>query len=133
MAEVWGTDLMKGYGSVVAYPGADLDIRDREFMVFVGPSGSGKSTLLRCFAGLGPIARVSRCCLRCPTSAPWSPASREPRLSCAVRPLSLPLVLIRQPRGTVKKFPVGRTTLPDTAGRYRLMFLIFNHIHINWH
>ena len=56
MAEVRVTNLNKSYGSVVALHGIDLDIRDGEFMVFVGPSGSGKSTLLRCIAGLEPIA-----------------------------------------------------------------------------
>ena len=32
--------------------GIDLEILDKEFMVFVGPSGCGKSTLLRLIAGL---------------------------------------------------------------------------------
>ena len=36
----------------VIIPGADLDIGDGEFVVFVGPSGCGKSTLLRLIAGL---------------------------------------------------------------------------------
>ncbi len=31
--------------------GVDLDIADREFVVFVGPSGCGKSSLLRMIAG----------------------------------------------------------------------------------
>ncbi|MCQ8239701.1 ABC transporter ATP-binding protein [Rhizosaccharibacter radicis] len=35
--------------------GIDLDIADREFVVFVGPSGCGKSTLLRMIAGLEDI------------------------------------------------------------------------------
>jgi len=30
--------------------GVDLDVNDREFVVFVGPSGCGKSTLLRMIA-----------------------------------------------------------------------------------
>ncbi|WPJ96462.1 ABC transporter ATP-binding protein [Coraliomargarita algicola] len=33
----------------------DLEIRDKEFMVFVGPSGCGKSTTLRMIAGLEEI------------------------------------------------------------------------------
>ncbi len=45
------------------YPGADaptisnanLDIKDKEFIVLVGPSGCGKSTLLRMIAGLEEI------------------------------------------------------------------------------
>jgi len=35
--------------------GVDLDVGDREFVVFVGPSGCGKSTLLRMIAGLEEI------------------------------------------------------------------------------
>ena len=30
----------------------NLEIRDREFIIFVGPSGCGKSTTLRMIAGL---------------------------------------------------------------------------------
>lgn len=42
----------KAFGDVVIIPGADLEIHDGEFVVFVGPSGCGKSTLLRLIAGL---------------------------------------------------------------------------------
>ena len=35
----------------------DLQIRDKEFMVFVGPSGCGKTTTLRMIAGLEAITR----------------------------------------------------------------------------
>ncbi len=38
-----------------AVHGVDLDVRDGEFMVFVGPSGCAKSTLLRMIAGLESI------------------------------------------------------------------------------
>ncbi len=38
-----------------AVHGIDLDIRDGEFMVFVGPSGCAKSTTLRMIAGLEDI------------------------------------------------------------------------------
>ncbi|MEN4373526.1 ATP-binding cassette domain-containing protein, partial [Streptococcus pyogenes] len=34
----------------------DLDIKDKEFIVFVGPSGCGKSTTLRMIAGLEDIS-----------------------------------------------------------------------------
>ena len=33
----------------------NLDIKDKEFIVFVGPSGCGKSTTLRMIAGLEDI------------------------------------------------------------------------------
>ena len=34
----------------------NLEIKDREFVVFVGPSGCGKSTTLRMIAGLEDIS-----------------------------------------------------------------------------
>ncbi|MCX7579909.1 ATP-binding cassette domain-containing protein, partial [Leuconostoc falkenbergense] len=34
----------------------NLQIHDKEFIVFVGPSGSGKSTVLRMIAGLEEIS-----------------------------------------------------------------------------
>jgi multiple sugar transport system ATP-binding protein len=45
-------NVRKVFGDAVIIPGADLEIRDGEFIVFVGPSGCGKSTLLRLIAGL---------------------------------------------------------------------------------
>ncbi len=48
-------NLKKAYGPVEVIKGVDLDIADREFVVFVGPSGCGKSTLLRMIAGLEEI------------------------------------------------------------------------------
>jgi multiple sugar transport system ATP-binding protein len=47
--------LCKSYGDVEVIKGVDLDINDRDFVVFVGPSGCGKSTLLRMIAGLEEI------------------------------------------------------------------------------
>ena len=44
--------VRKAFGDTVIIPGADLDIKHGEFIVFVGPSGCGKSTLLRMIAGL---------------------------------------------------------------------------------
>ncbi len=55
MASIRMHRLVKRYGDVTVVPSIDLEIRDREFVVFVGPSGCGKSTLLRVIAGLEPI------------------------------------------------------------------------------
>jgi multiple sugar transport system ATP-binding protein len=44
--------VRKAFGEAVIIPGADLEIKNGEFIVFVGPSGCGKSTLLRLIAGL---------------------------------------------------------------------------------
>ena len=49
------SNVRKTFGSVEVIKGVDLDIEDKEFVVFVGPSGCGKSTLLRMIAGLEQI------------------------------------------------------------------------------
>ncbi len=57
MARVKLTDVKKIYqGGVVAVHDFNLDIADKEFIVFVGPSGCGKSTTLRMVAGLEEIS-----------------------------------------------------------------------------
>jgi lactose/L-arabinose transport system ATP-binding protein len=48
--------LRKAYGAHEVIKGVDLDVRPKEFVVFVGPSGCGKSTLLRMIAGLEAIS-----------------------------------------------------------------------------
>ncbi len=55
MATLTLRDLRKSYGLVEVMKGINLDITDRELVVFVGPSGCGKSTLLRMIAGLEEI------------------------------------------------------------------------------
>ncbi len=55
MATLTLRGLRKSYGPAEVIKGIDLDIADREFVVFVGPSGCGKSTLLRMIAGLEEI------------------------------------------------------------------------------
>ena len=57
MATVKLTNVKKIYGKdVVAVQDFNLDIADKEFIVFVGPSGCGKSTTLRMIAGLEEIS-----------------------------------------------------------------------------
>ncbi len=56
MAEVKLKKVEKQYpNGFKAVHGIDLDIKDGEFMVFVGPSGCAKSTTLRMIAGLEEI------------------------------------------------------------------------------
>ncbi|MEA2745426.1 MAG: multiple sugar transport system ATP-binding protein [Acetobacteraceae bacterium] len=55
MATLQLRNMRKSYGTSEVIKGIDLDISDREFVVFVGPSGCGKSTLLRMIAGLEEI------------------------------------------------------------------------------
>src|SRR3954471_24638870 len=56
MAEIRLERITKSFGRVQVIKGVDLDIHEREFVVFVGPSGCGKSTLLRLVAGLEDIS-----------------------------------------------------------------------------
>ena len=57
MATVKLTNVKKVYGKdTVAVDNFNLDIADKEFIVFVGPSGCGKSTTLRMIAGLEDIS-----------------------------------------------------------------------------
>ncbi len=56
MADVTLKHVFKVYdGGVRAVSDFDLEIKDKEFVVFVGPSGCGKSTTLRMIAGLEEI------------------------------------------------------------------------------
>jgi multiple sugar transport system ATP-binding protein len=56
MADVVLREIRKSFGDVEIIHGANLEIRDGEFVVFVGPSGCGKSTLLRLIAGLEEVS-----------------------------------------------------------------------------
>ena len=57
MASVKLTDVKKVYDNkVTAVHDFNLEIRDKEFVVFVGPSGCGKATTLRMIAGLEDIS-----------------------------------------------------------------------------
>ena len=57
MASVKLTNVQKVYDNkVIAVNDFNLEIKDKEFVVFVGPSGCGKSTTLRMIAGLEDIS-----------------------------------------------------------------------------
>ena len=58
MARLSLRGVKKRFKTTEVLHGIDLEIGDREFVVFVGPSGCGKSTLLRLIAGLDPITEV---------------------------------------------------------------------------
>lgn len=56
LASISFRKLYKEYpGNVIAVRDFNLEVRDKEFVVFVGPSGCGKSTILRMIAGLEDI------------------------------------------------------------------------------
>lgn len=58
MADLSLKGIYKIYpGDVTAVKDFNLDIEDKEFIIFVGPSGCGKSTTLRMVAGLEEISK----------------------------------------------------------------------------
>lgn len=57
MAGISLKNIQKIYpGNIVVVPDFNLEIQDKEFIIFVGPSGCGKSTTLRMIAGLEEIS-----------------------------------------------------------------------------
>jgi multiple sugar transport system ATP-binding protein len=52
MADISLKGVTKAWGGFKGVDNVDLDIRDKEFMVFLGPSGCGKTTTMRMIAGL---------------------------------------------------------------------------------
>src|ERR1700761_7569373 len=56
MGQVVLKGINKFYDGVHAVKDVNLQIRDKEFVVFVGPSGCGKTTTLRMIAGLEAIS-----------------------------------------------------------------------------
>ncbi len=56
MASVSYQQVFKRFGDVTVIKDFNLDVADKEFMVFVGPSGCGKSTNLRMLAGLEEVS-----------------------------------------------------------------------------
>ena len=56
MANITCQNMSKKYGTVEVVEDFNIEIHDKEFVVFLGPSGSGKSTILRMIAGLEEIS-----------------------------------------------------------------------------
>src|SRR5258708_31523480 len=56
MGQITLQGVQKSFGPVHIIKGADLEIADVSFVVFVGPSGCGKTTLLRLIAGLEDVS-----------------------------------------------------------------------------
>ena len=56
MASVTYDHVYKRYGNVSVIQDLNIQVEDKEFLVFVGPSGCGKSTSLRMLAGLEEIS-----------------------------------------------------------------------------
>jgi multiple sugar transport system ATP-binding protein len=52
MANISLKGVTKAWGDFKGVDNVDLEIRDKEFMVFLGPSGCGKTTTMRMIAGL---------------------------------------------------------------------------------
>ncbi len=52
MASISLKRVTKAWGAVKGVDAIDLEIRDKEFIVFLGPSGCGKTTTMRMIAGL---------------------------------------------------------------------------------
>ena len=56
MSQIQLKDVSKKFGDTEVNPPLNLEIKDGEFVVFVGPSACGKSTLLRLIAGLEDVS-----------------------------------------------------------------------------
>lgn len=56
VASVTFNHIYKRYGDVTVVSDLNIEVQDKEFLVFVGPSGCGKSTSLRMLAGLEEIS-----------------------------------------------------------------------------
>jgi multiple sugar transport system ATP-binding protein len=57
MASITYKNVWKRFGDVIAVQELDIQIVDKEFLVFVGPSGCGKTTSLRLLAGLEEVTQ----------------------------------------------------------------------------
>ena len=56
MASVTYRNVYKRFGDLTVITDLNMEVEDKEFVVFVGPSGCGKSTSLRMLAGLEEIS-----------------------------------------------------------------------------
>ncbi|MHA1967490.1 MAG: ABC transporter ATP-binding protein [Candidatus Hodarchaeales archaeon] len=56
MARVNMDDVIKKFGENIVLTNINIDIEDKEMVVFVGPSGCGKTTAMRCVAGLEEVS-----------------------------------------------------------------------------
>ena len=59
MAHIKLENIVKRFGDVVAVKDFNLEIEDKEFVVFLGPSGCGKTTTLRLIAGLETLKKAT--------------------------------------------------------------------------
>src|SRR5688572_21236733 len=59
MASVTYDHVTKEFGNVLAVNDLQMEVADKEFLVFVGPSGCGKTTALRLLAGLEEVSSGS--------------------------------------------------------------------------
>ncbi len=55
MAQVKMKNVVKQFSEKLVLDNINIDIADKELVVFVGPSGCGKSTAMRCVAGLEEV------------------------------------------------------------------------------
>ncbi len=56
MASVTFDHVYKRFGNLTVVEDLNIEVKDKEFLVFVGPSGCGKTTSLRMLAGLEEIS-----------------------------------------------------------------------------
>ena len=55
MSTISCKNMTKKYGNLQVVHGLNMEVQDKEFVVFLGPSGCGKSTIMRMIAGLEEI------------------------------------------------------------------------------
>jgi len=122
--------VRKTYGPVVALAGADLEMREGEFLTLLGPSGSGKTTLLMAIAGLndpdgGEIWIDGKLATYTPPhdrglGMVFQSYALFPHMSIFEN-IAFPLRMRKRDAGTIRK-EVARVLdivqLPDVASRY---------------